>query len=330
MVRILACIALFVFLVPVSVLQIQKTHPQSSDSQVIEFEPIEFHESDPDQVRIGYLTFLGGWQLTSDNGKFGGISAIRATGADSFVAIGDNGMLFGFTLPRQDASESPRGFIAPLPGSAGQEFENVMRDAESWAYDADTGKTWVGFEDRNGIVRYSPSFAREEKAVAPEVMQNWPSNGGSEAMLKMPDGRFIVFSEEAFGPDNSKEAFIFSGDPVENGTTTTRFGYVPPQGYKVTDAAFLPDGQVILVNRRFTLLEGVSAVITIADPADIAAGKAWRGEEIARLKPPYAVDNIEAVTVTEEEGKTIIWLASDDNFQPFQRSLLMKFRLDLG
>ena len=40
------------------------------------------------------------------------------------------------------------------------------------------------------------------------------------------------------------------------------------------------------------------------------------------------VDNMEALSVTREGDRTIVWIASDDNFNPLlQRTLLMKFAL---
>ncbi len=328
MIRFLACIALFVMLVPVSALNHQERARTLSTKQVIQFERIALNENAPQDRKLGRLTFLDGWKLTSDNTEFGGISALHAQGGDSFLALSDSGMLFGFTVPDADRMAARRSFIVPLPGIAAPQSDKKLRDTESWAFDPGTGRIWIGFEHSNAITRYAPSFARQQAVVRPPEMAEWPSNGGAEAMLKMPGGRFIVFSEEAYGPDNSSEALIFSGDPASVNAKAVRFGYRPPQGYRVTDAALLPDGKVILLNRRFTLLEGVSAAISIADPAAIVASGAWEGQEIARLKPPYTVDNMEGIAVTQESGETIIWLISDDNFQSFQRTLLLKFRLE--
>ena len=45
------------------------------------------------------------------------------------------------------------------------------------------------------------------------------------------------------------------------------------------------------------------------------------------LRAPAAIDNMEALSVTRERGRTILWIASDDNFSPLQRTLLLKFAL---
>ena len=48
------------------------------------------------------------------------------------------------------------------------------------------------------------------------------------------------------------------------------------------------------------------------------------------LKPPLKVDNMEALAITREGEDIIIWIASDDNFNAVQESILMKFRLLKG
>jgi hypothetical protein len=58
------------------------------------------------------------------------------------------------------------------------------------------------------------------------------------------------------------------------------------------------------------------------------AGSVLKGEEIANFAPPVTTDNYEALTVTFEGGRTIVWIASDDNFIDLERTLLMKFALN--
>jgi hypothetical protein len=63
------------------------------------------------------------------------------------------------------------------------------------------------------------------------------------------------------------------------------------------------------------------------DPRAIAPGAVLVGQEIARLAPPLSLDNMEGLAITEEAGQTMVWLISDDNFSPLERTLLMKFAL---
>ena len=50
-------------------------------------------------------------------------------------------------------------------------------------------------------VRYTVSDpgGRIEGRVRPHAMRRWPGNGGAEAMLRFPDGRFLILAEGARG-----------------------------------------------------------------------------------------------------------------------------------
>jgi hypothetical protein len=41
------------------------------------------------------------------------------------------------------------------------------------------------------------------------------------------------------------------------------------------------------------------------------------------------VDNMEGIAITNEGGRMIVWMVSDNNFNIWQRTLLMKFELHL-
>ncbi len=289
--------------------------------------PVALDRGDPARTKVGTLRYLGGWVLTSRDRRFGGISSMTQQDG-RFTALSDEGVLIRFRLdPRGHVRETR---IAPLPAGPGTVADKAHRDSESMQRDPATGRSWVGFERVNEIWRYGRDFTRAEAHAAPPAMQGWPGNGGAEAVARLADGRFIVFSEEQPGPDGSTEALLFPGDPTDPKAQPIRFGYAAPAGYKVTDAQQLADGRVVLLNRRFTVLEGVSAVITIADPRAIVAGQAWRSRELARLAPPLTVDNMEALSVARERGRTILWIASDDNFSALQKTLLLKFALEEG
>ena len=44
-------------------------------------------------------------------------------------------------------------------------------------------------------------------------------------------------------------------------------------------------------------------------------------------KAPGVNDNFEGLAVEEKEGRTYLWLVSDDNFAPLQATYLLKFEL---
>ena len=139
----------------------------------------------------------------------------------------------------------------------------------------------------------------------------------------------MLFSETHHRADSSNSAFLYSGDPVEAGSQTTPFGYRAPEGYRPTDATLLPDGRLLILNRRIGLPQGFSAKLALLDPAKIESDKAITPQVIATLASPLLVDNMEGLAVTEENGRIIVWMISDDNFTALQRTILMQFALDL-
>jgi len=283
------------------------------------FEPVPLQESEPGRRQVGQLLFLGGWAMRSNDPRFGGISAMHVAEGE-VIAVSDAGWLFGFPLPH---SGSARLSVLSLGRADGGEKGD--RDSEALAVHGD--KAWVALEGSNAVARFALPRWKRDALAAPEAMKNWPGNGGAEAMLRLRDGRFILFSERGERADGGTEALLFDGDPAEPGAEPRAFGYAAPNHYRITDAALLPDGRMLLLHRRVGLANGVSAKLGIAETKGVGAAAILRSAEIAHLEPPLTVDNMEALSVTQEEGRTIVWIASDDNYLALQRSLLLKFAL---
>ncbi len=294
-------------------------------TQKIALKELRFDPDNPRINRIGHLRFLKAWELDSNNQDFGGLSALTTLSDGRFIAISDAGTVIGFGLTNDEHADHP--FIAPLPESYGPGKTFRDRDTEGLAYDPATGQFWVSYEGHHLIRRFAPAFARADGLSRQADMQKWPKNGGAETIMRFPDGRFAIFSENADQPGGGYQALMFSGDPVEPGTSVFRFGYRPPEGYKPTDAKILPDGRMLILNRRIGFPEGFSATLSILDPAMIAEGVTVDSTPIAVIKSPLLVDNMEGLAITQENGQTIIWMVSDNNFSIWQRTLLMKFAL---
>lgn len=289
---------------------------------IVTFERVALDRDHPERRDFDRLELLGMWRLASNNPYFGGISSIRIRGGE-VLALSDASYVFRFNIDERRRQAPMR--VRQLPGIYTSRHPD--RDAESMATDPATGMMWVAFEASNTIRRYSPNLGAKKAWVAPVAMAGWPDNQGPEAFVHLPDGRFIVLSEASPGPGESIEALVFPGDPIDNGRSTRRFYYKPPAGFSPTDAALLPDGRVLVINRRFTISEGVSAKVSIFDPSQIRWDQIVPSHMVASLGPPLRIDNMEALSIERRKGKTIVWIASDDNFNPFQQTLLMKFML---
>ena len=297
-------------------------YPQGADSKLVAT-PIPIDPADPAHRRFGQLRYIRGWHLTSDRREFGGYSSLSVQ-SGVFLALSDMGHYLRFRLLRSGVVREAR--FADLPALPSYGGNRVDADSESMTI-GPGGDVWIGFEGRNAVLRYARDFTQLVSLGWPPAMKDWARNSGAEAMVRLEGGRFVVFAEGmAVGP-GTHAALLFPGDPTTLRNAPFQFGYRPPKGYVPTDAVQLPDGRILVLNRHFAMLEGFSAALAIVDPERIKPGAIVDGVLIAVLRPPLNVDNMEGLSVTREGGRTIVWMISDDNQMPMERTLLLKFEL---
>ena len=277
--------------------------------------------ADPARVRAGRLVYEGGVVLTSGDPAFGGFSSLAVEG-DRFTLLSDGGQVARFSMRGDWRPFAVR--FSELPAGPGQGWLKDDRDSESLAI-GPGGRAWVGFENHNEIWRYAPGFARAEARVAPEAMHRWAADTGAESLVRLADGRFVVISEQSHR--ELHDALVFTGDPTSR-PIAFRFRYRAPTGYEPSDATQLPDGSLVIVNRRFQLPFRFTAMLTRVPLAAIRPDAVVRGEPLALLGPPLLHDNYEGIAaVPGLRGATTLWLVSDDNQSLLERTLLLRFRL---
>jgi hypothetical protein len=278
---------------------------------------------DPRRRRLGGLVLLDLWVLSSRDVRFGGISAIHVEDGE-VLAFSDSGSVFRFPAPRGPGTIPLR--IGRVPRGPGPGRRKADRDVEAAV--AAGASVWLAFEGRNAVWRYRRHDLAFEAAAAPAALVDLPQSRGPEAMARLADGRFLVVSEGPMAEDGTTPAFLFAGDPALAATRTLPLRYRPPAGYRATDAAPLPDGRVLILNRSFDVFRGWEAILTVADVRRSRPNVAIEGRPLAAFTGAATRDNLEALSVTREGDRTIVWIASDDNFLPLlQRTLLMKFAL---
>lgn len=274
---------------------------------------------------IGALEYLDGIELIERGAATGGYSAIHVEG-NQVTLLSDGGIVLRFRWNGGERVSDARYW--PLPAGPGRGWGKVDRDSESLAVDPVGGHAWVGFERANAIWRYDADLNRAERRARPRVMADWEENGGPESLARMPDGGFVTISE-TMAPKSGigRRAVRFARDPTATPNDHFSFVYRQPAGTMPTDAVALPDGRLLVLNRRFGLPVRFASTLSIVDAGTIRPGAVVTGRTIATLAAPALHDNFEGVTVTREGGRTIIWLVSDDNQFALQRTLLLKFRL---
>lgn len=293
--------------------------PQSIYAQpvVVSAAPVELYPGMPRRHRLGALTYLGGWALRSDTPAFGGLSSLVADGPE-FVALGDAGMIVRFRVGR--FGHVSRASIAPTPAGCDGGRDKTQRDTEGLGHDPVSGRWWISYEWRNAVCRASPDLGHAERVAAPPEMAKWRRRSGAETVAHLANGDALVIAESAPDGGAQRPALLFPGDPAV--ARPHVLSYRPPAGFRPTDAAQLPDGRILVLNRRFSFVGLFTAKLVLLD------GLPGRGRVIASFEPPALTENFEGIAVTEEGGRPIVWLISDDNYMSWQRTLLLKFRFD--
>ena len=83
-----------------------------------------------------------------------------------------------------------------------------------------------------------------------------------------------------------------------------------------------------MLERKFSLLEGVGIRIRRIPGASIARDAVIDGPTIFDVDLGYEVDNMEGIDVhVTPDGETVLTMVSDDNFSMIQRTLLLQFTL---
>lgn len=271
----------------------------------------------------GTMRFVRGWHLVSPHSYFGGFSGLARTGPGTFRLIGDNGYTTRLVMGARGGVTAVD--IRPLPTPDGRRATKAMADTEALLVDPVNGKAWIALEGINQIWRLNADLtAIESRRRLPEP--RWPANRGAEALARLGDGRTVIFSEDADDDPRGTEALLYTGDPAVPGPPPIRFFYDSRGKGLVSDAVALPDGRILLVHRRLGFNPVFTTIVAVLDPAAIAKDAVLRSRTIG-IVPRRLAENYEGAAVTVEGDRTWLWLVSDNNFNRWQRSLLLQFEL---
>lgn len=273
--------------------------------------------------RVGALAPVGAVTLASEDPAFGGFSAL-ALWRGRAILLSDGGNIVRFRIAGSALHTLPGTTLRDGPGTG---WTKESRDAESMVLDPATGRAWVGFERANAIWRYAPGFIHAEAWRQPAAMRAWGRNTGPESLVRLVDGRFLTLREGWIKEVGPRAALLFDGDPVARRTRGASLRYRPPDGFAPSDAALLPGGDVLVLNRRWRFPMTFDAALVRIAAGDIRPGALLQGRVIARLGREIDHENAEGIAITRERGRTMVWLVTDNDGSHRRQTILAKFRL---
>jgi hypothetical protein len=294
---------------------------------VVRAEPIShLSNTDPDRSRFGSLLFRSGLDLKSETSAFGGFSGLwRSVKGQDLIALADNAQFLKARIETADGRLSglSEAVMAPLLFNNGKALRRSRYyDTESLAVSGSA--IFVGVERNHAVVRFGRNKAGAPvegiPIPVPKEMKDLPSNGGLEAIGIAPprsplSGALVGIAEGGRG-------FVLTGSRQGS------FEVARSNGYDVTDLAFMDTGDMILLERRFSLLGGLSCRLRRVPGSTIRVGARLEGEVIFESEPSHHIDNMEGLAVHREGAETVISLISDNNFNTsLQRTLLLEFAL---
>jgi hypothetical protein len=301
----------------------------AADPVTVKARPVPLDRSEPPSTKAGKLEYRGGLQLESPDKRFGGFSALWVSpDGQRMLALSDVSdwlsarLVYGSAGELMGVADTEIGRLVgvdgyPLPA---QTFETDAEALEALA----SGGFIVSFERHHRIWIYPPAtplFSLAPRALpVPPGLKDAPSNEGIEAFAELPDGRLLAITE------GLREGHAFVGW-IGDGKVWQKLTVATHGAYQPTDAKALPNGDVLLLERRYNPLTGVGARLRLIPAGQIVPGGRLTGEELADIAPPLSIDNFEGLGVRRGNGEWLIYIMSDDNFQAIQRTYLMMFAL---
>ncbi len=288
------------------------------------------------EQQFGQLEFRGGLELTSPERQFGSLSGLDfSSDGETLYAVADTGRWFaarpvekdGRLVGLTDARMGPilNGGGVPLSSKAWGDAE-ALRIVRSGGHD----EALVTFEEVNDLRQFAGDpfvLAGSRPVDLPRAVAGISRDRGLEALaVARPSGPLagatVLIAERSLDAHGNHRGWIVGGPRA--GT----FSLKRTANYDVTDAVFLPDGALLVLERSLLLPLGFGMRIRRIAEADLAPGALVDGEVLIEADFRYQIDNMEGLAVrTNAAGETIVAIVSDNNGSLLQRTLLLYFAL---
>jgi hypothetical protein len=313
--------------------------PAVPESIEIKARPItSFQRSKPETKRFGRLEFRGGLVLSSPSPSFGGWSGlVMESDGRKLLSISDVGGWLTAEVTYEGSK--PVGLknarLGPLLATNKRPLRDKReKDAEGVTLldgSLSNGTLLVSFERLHRIGRF-PIRNGEVQAptgylpLHPDA-RRMSANEGIEAVAVLQGGPLkgsvVAFAERFTRGSGYHTGWIWvAGGPKP-------FQLQDIDGFNITDAAGLPNGDLLVLERYFRWTEGVKMRLRRLAAAEIAPGARITGETLIAADMDFDIDNMEGLAIHQgANGETVLSIISDDNFNHLvQRTVFLQFTL---
>lgn len=286
---------------------------------------------------FGQLIFRGGLALVAQDDTFGGLSGLTSTGSNqqvsfvtdrgSFVAgqlaYDESGRLFGLIGVTVEPMQNSQG--DPLPRQYAKDAEGI----DTIYRNGDPVAVRVVFEHLTRVADFDliegvPGGAAREVSI-PQWLTDLRTNASLESVCVAPPASPIAGSTLLLTEDHDDGAGHHSGWLLGQADKGPISYQKDPVVYP-TACAFLPNGDLLVLERGVSMLSFAMTLRRVA-AADVRPGAVMAGELLLAANGSE-IDNMEALAVhTAPDGEVRILIGSDNNFNDWQRSLLLEFAL---
>lgn len=261
-------------------------------------------------------TLIGSYTWAMDSPLFGGFSAIElGDDGHSFLALSDRGALASGTISRTNGVIDAMNIdaLALLTGPAGRALTLEESDSEGIALAGD-GSFYVSFEWTHGLRYFERVGASGDQLLSTPDFDAFQDNASLEAVAIGPDQALYTIPERSGFATHPFPVFRWKDGKWDQPFTIPRRG-----AFLVVGADFGPDGRLYILERDFIGIGFRSRVRHFAaDGTD---------EQVALESGMLTHDNLEGISVWQDDIGLRMTLISDDNFRSLQKTEVVEYRL---
>ena len=286
---------------------------------LIFFGTITALQADVKKWKLEQVGFLNIDANEEDYGGFSGL-VVRNQGSEALV-VTDKSFFFVLELHRNE-DDNLTGYSVIKRGrilsSKGEHLAGRNTDSESIVLDANNNY-YISFESNHRIMMHAEIGGKGVFMPKHPMFNKLSVNKGIEALAIDNDNRLIAIPEKP--PLGISDIPIFRLQ--NNKWKIIRYVKIK-DNFLVTDAEILPQGLLLILERRFSWTQGFKTRFRL-----ISLDKFDNTEPITVFtSAANQFDNLEGVTLWKDrKGEMRILTVSDDNFHPLQQSEIREFFL---